>query len=469
MFNKEKSSSEDQGQDKKIANSTNENYDNFFNELDVKADQKLKKVNKDKNQEKNKYHLNKQSDFSDFNQKELKVNDFDVHHMPDKFLKPEKKEKSQKNIFVILAIALLIIVVLAVGIFAFFALREKEGEPVEVLDLTEKNNIEIEEENVEDLDLKSAEGRDSKRVEDVLNIRSALSFYYDDVNKYPYSLSSLKKYLSPVPQNPSQGGEEYNYELKDNGSNYILTFVLEEGTGLGNLILESDKYQLDPNFGISAYQEPELEPEFEPEPELEPEAEPNSALLPIPDKGPDDDNDGLTNTEELLFDTKFVLPDSDFDGYNDGEELSALYDPLNDGGILANSDSITVYSNEIFSYSILYPSKWSALESSSDFKEVVFYDDENGDFFKIQVEDNPQNLTIRNWYRYFSASDNTDNLEDFDNKNILGLKTEDGLNIYIAQGDKVYIISYIIVNTEELNYFKTFEMFTNSFRILSDL
>ena len=268
MFNNEKSSSEDQDQDKKIANSTNENYDNFFNELDAKANQKLKKIDEDKNLKKDKPNLDKQNNLSDFNQKELKVNDFDVHHMPDKFLKPERKEKSKKNIFVILAIALLIIVVLAVGIFAFFALREKEGEPVEVLDLTEKNNIEIEEENVEDLDLKSAEGRDSKRVEDVLNIRSALSFYYDDVNKYPYSLSSLKKYLSPVPQNPSPGGEEYNYELKDNGSNYILTFVLEEGTGLGNLILESGKYQLDPNFGISAYQEPELGPEFEPEPEL---------------------------------------------------------------------------------------------------------------------------------------------------------------------------------------------------------
>ena len=39
MFNNEKSSSEDQDQDKKIANSTNENYDNFFNELDAKANQ----------------------------------------------------------------------------------------------------------------------------------------------------------------------------------------------------------------------------------------------------------------------------------------------------------------------------------------------------------------------------------------------------------------------------------------------
>ena len=407
------------------------------------------------------------SEKQNFEGKALDINASDIHHMPDKFLRPEKTNEKKKNLFLIVAIILIVLVVIVVGAFAFFVLRG--GEPDEdVLDLDDGVIIENEINNSNEIDLTTKQGRDLKRINDVLDIRGALSFYYSDVGKYPYRLSSLTKYLSEIPNNPEPGGEIYFYEVEGDGDSYTLTFVLESGGSFGNLTLEEGKYELSSNFGISAYSS-ESEPGIEPEPELEPEPEPGleTGLLPIPPIGDDDDDDGLTNIEELLFGTKFGLPDSDFDGYSDGEELVSLYDPLNDGADLVNNiEAVSIYNNDIFNYSVLYPAKWSITEIATDFSETIFYGDEDGDFFKIQVNENPQILTIQKWYSNFSPGSNTNNLKYFENDNVVGVKTKYGFNIYIANEDKVYIISYIIIDTEELNYSKTFEMFSNSFKII---
>jgi nitrate reductase NapE component len=402
------------------------------------------------------------------------IKDSDIHHMPDKFLKPKEEDKKKKNIFLILAITLLAIIVIVVGAFAFFVLNSKDNADNNVLDLEDDVILDnqVEEINSDNVNIGTKKGRDTKRIEDVLEIKTALSLYYKDIGKYPYYLSSLKKYLTEIPNNPEPGGEEYYYQIGDNADTYILTFILEEGTNLGNLILQEGKYELDPILGINIADEfesdPELEPELDPKPDLDldPELESDPGLLPIPATGDDDDNDGLTNTEELLFATKFALPDSDFDGYLDGEELISLYDPLNDGAkLVENTDAVSVYTNELFNYSVLYPAQWLAEEKSVDFKETIFYDDENGDFFKIQVSDNPQDLTIQEWYSYFSPGSNVSDLEYFGSDNFVGVQTKDGFNIYIAVENQIYIISYILVNTEELNYFTTFKMFSNSFEI----
>lgn len=53
----------------------------------------------------------------------------------------------------------------------------------------------------------------------------------------------------------------------------------------------------------------------------------NTALVNIL-AGDDKDNDGLTNTEEEQYGTMPDNPDTDGDGYSDGQEISAGYDPL---------------------------------------------------------------------------------------------------------------------------------------------
>ncbi len=64
-------------------------------------------------------------------------------------------------------------------------------------------------------------------------------------------------------------------------------------------------------------------------------------LLPAPDT--DADHDGLTNKEESYWNTDFQNPDTDGDGYLDGEEVSSNHDPLKPGpnDLLGKSKNLT--------------------------------------------------------------------------------------------------------------------------------
>ncbi len=63
--------------------------------------------------------------------------------------------------------------------------------------------------------------------------------------------------------------------------------------------------------------------------------------LPVPDT--DADHDGLTNREESYWNTDFQNPDTDGDGFKDGEEVASGHDPLKPGpnDLLSNSTNLT--------------------------------------------------------------------------------------------------------------------------------
>ncbi len=63
--------------------------------------------------------------------------------------------------------------------------------------------------------------------------------------------------------------------------------------------------------------------------------------LPVPDT--DTDRDGLTNKEESYWNTDFQNPDTDGDGFKDGEEVASGHNPLKRGpnDLLTNSVNLT--------------------------------------------------------------------------------------------------------------------------------
>ncbi|KKS12932.1 MAG: hypothetical protein UU70_C0028G0001, partial [Candidatus Yanofskybacteria bacterium GW2011_GWA1_41_6] len=63
--------------------------------------------------------------------------------------------------------------------------------------------------------------------------------------------------------------------------------------------------------------------------------------LPVPDS--DADHDGLTNREESYWNTDFQNPDTDGDGFKDGEEVASGHDPLKPGpnDLLDNPANLT--------------------------------------------------------------------------------------------------------------------------------
>ena len=73
-------------------------------------------------------------------------------------------------------------------------------------------------------------------------------------------------------------------------------------------------------------------------------------------KGPDADNDGLTNSEELLLGTDPNAVDSDGDSFADMSELQNGYDPAARGAKLQTSQSLKI--ENIGSSQILIPKAW---------------------------------------------------------------------------------------------------------------
>ncbi|MCD4704543.1 hypothetical protein K8R66_00520 [bacterium] len=394
----------------------------------------------------------------------------DIHYMPEKFLKPEGVKRKSNNVLVIFGVIILALVVVGVAIFAFIALRGPQ-EPNEgsIINLppseeTEKDKPKEAEKEVEN----TPETRDQKRIDHIFEIRSALSIYKSENNIYPNRLSYLKNHLKQIPQNPEPGGEEYYYESLKNGQDYILTFVLEEGSDFGNLILEAGKFELKPDSGIQIYNENQVDPDEEEDDDDQNNGN-NSGLLPIPEVGKDTDKDSLTDSEELLFGTEINIVDTDEDGYNDGEEIINLYDPTQkDSSLADNIDLVRFYNNELYNYSVLYPSKWIFENKTADFSETIFYNNKSDDFFKIQVNSNPQSLSLRNWYLSISPGTKAEDLDNYVNANVFGIRSKDKLNVYISNKDKIYVISYIIVDTENLDFLTTFEMFLNSFRFIEE-
>ena len=66
------------------------------------------------------------------------------------------------------------------------------------------------------------------------------------------------------------------------------------------------------------------------------------AQTPLPSPDADPDHDGLTNREESYWNTDFQNPDTDGDGFKDGEEVASGHDPLIPGpNDLLNNGNLT--------------------------------------------------------------------------------------------------------------------------------
>jgi len=145
-----------------------------------------------------------------------------------------------------------------------------------------------------------AQKRDSQRLMDISQLRTALLLYSDDnTMQYPKTLDELSNYISKVPTNPTPGGVEYTYEPSKDFKFYSLSFVFEVGTsGYG------------PGLHIQT-----------------PEGI---------DKGKDSDSDGLTDEQENYFGTDVNKPDTDGDGYEDGNEVKNGFNPNGTGKLELN-------------------------------------------------------------------------------------------------------------------------------------
>ncbi len=194
----------------------------------------------------------------------------------------------------------------------------------------------------------------------------------------------------------------------------------------------------------------------------------NASVSVVPSK--DTDSDSLTNEEEQIYTTKADKPDTDTDGYNDGAEILAGYDPANptSSGRLSDSSLVESYKNKEYGYTILFPSEWIAEEVSQSTDNEVFFTpsalDTAGQFVEVIVEENPTGFTAVDWYLDQQPSVTEAELEKITSfEGLEGVLSTNGYTAYYTNNKYVYAISYQYGSSKELHFNSTFTMMAKSF------
>lgn len=186
-------------------------------------------------------------------------------------------------------------------------------------------------------------------------------------------------------------------------------------------------------------------------------------------KAADKDKDGLTDVEEALIGTDSNLVDTDKDTYRDAEELGNFYSPLDKGGVkLESKDFLKSYTNNVYGYKFLYPTKWlaAALDDKNP-REVMVTASEN-EFINIFIDEKETDQALDAWYLEKAPSVTVSELKHFKTyKKLTALESPDGFTVYLNQGNDVYIINYNIGLKEEASFPNLFQVLVDSFEFVA--
>ena len=187
----------------------------------------------------------------------------------------------------------------------------------------------------------------------------------------------------------------------------------------------------------------------------------------------DSDRDNLTDVEEDLYGTDKRKPDTDNDGYIDGDEMINLYDPKQAGGaLLENSGLVNIYTNPNFNYRVFYPSSWLARPTDSSSAEVIFQS-ATSEFIEVSALENPDKLDLVQWFLTQSPNTDLNQIKRLTTKQGYdGLISPDQLTYYLMDknySEKVYAITYNINELTKVNFLTTFKMMVSSFELTLQL
>lgn len=178
----------------------------------------------------------------------------------------------------------------------------------------------------------------------------------------------------------------------------------------------------------------------------------------------DTDVDGLTDEEERLYGSDPIRPDSDNDGFLDGNEVFNLYSPAAPApATLQETQLATSYADNLGRYSVLYPTSWEV--RTVDVSKGIQQFSSGGEAIQVQVEENQNRDAIAAWYLARSPGVSRSELESFTTKGgYAGLRSPDRQTVYIGFEAYVFVVSYDPGPAPELHFRRTFEMIINSLR-----
>jgi hypothetical protein len=180
--------------------------------------------------------------------------------------------------------------------------------------------------------------------------------------------------------------------------------------------------------------------------------------------GVDDDEDGLTNEEEIALGTNPKAVDSDGDTYGDLAEINNEYNPTGEGKLSQNKN-LASYLNTTFNLSLLYPVSWKRTIASTD-DSIMLTAPEN-QFIQVLVQPNGDRETIADWYKRTFEVDTIPSNQLLTAADWQGVRSPDGLSAYVTNKDKSYIftVTYNLGSLRTLNYKNLFELMLRSLKI----
>jgi hypothetical protein len=202
--------------------------------------------------------------------------------------------------------------------------------------------------------------------------------------------------------------------------------------------------------------EPSTEEPPSPVPETEAPASPfPSELSP----GRDTDSDGLSDLEELLYGTQTRLPDTDADGFLDGNEVFHRYNPRGAAGAtLFESGIVSQYApGSIFR--VLYPTPWSARPAAPGVVIVA----PSGETFTLTFETKDSLQSLLDWYVEANPEGSVSELSSSTTKRgYPALVTVDQMTVFVDLGSSVATVSYHVAVKSTIDFLQTFQMVVNS-------
>lgn len=181
--------------------------------------------------------------------------------------------------------------------------------------------------------------------------------------------------------------------------------------------------------------------------------------------GLDDDSDSLTNKEEILLGSDSAITDTDNDGYADGAEVVALYDPMIAKKSLTENININQIIKNELSFSVLVPKAWTV---SSDVSSITFTSNaDDKQLFKVTRLENTNKESAELYYLRNDSDKTVDASQNISSVTWEGVMTKDFTKAYIVDKAKnhVYILEYNTGDNKTLDYNHLFNVLIKSFTV----
>lgn len=201
----------------------------------------------------------------------------------------------------------------------------------------------------------------------------------------------------------------------------------------------------------------ETVPTTEPEPEVFP-----VEIVP----GMDSDSDGLTDAEEtLVYRTDPRLPDTDADGFLDGNEVFHRYNPGGTApGTLLESGLVVLANGtaQLVHYRFSYPSAWELEEGPDE----LTLDAGTGEGFRISFEPKSESQTLETWVRETLTLERP--IAGTTKNGLALVQSRNQLEAYVDLGSAVIAVAYDTGVKARVEYLQTLQMMLNSVEVVRE-